>query len=77
MAADLIEVYENHIRPLSEVEQLRLAESIIDRIARRHESLQTPRRSIMELHGKGASIWSGLDAKDYVARLRGEWDHRP
>jgi hypothetical protein len=37
----------------------------------------TPKRSIMELHGLGQEIWDGVDAQEYVNKLREEWDHRP
>ena len=41
-----------------------------------------PKRSIMELEGLGAEIWTDqkgalLDAQEYVNELRREWDHRP
>ena len=35
------------------------------------------KHSILELAGLGAEIWKGVDAQDYVNRLRGEWEHRP
>jgi hypothetical protein len=38
---------------------------------------QIPPRSIMELHGKGAELWRGVDAALYVDELRSEWDQRP
>jgi len=31
----------------------------------------------MELHGLGKEIWEGIDAQEYVNKLRAEWDHRP
>lgn len=34
-------------------------------------------RNIMELHGKGADVWGGVDAAEYVDELRSEWDQRP
>ena len=33
--------------------------------------------SILELEGLGAEIWDGVDAQEYVNRLRSEWDDRP
>ncbi|MDA1049540.1 MAG: hypothetical protein O3C40_03550 [Planctomycetota bacterium] len=38
---------------------------------------KTPQRSIMELRGKGADLWRGVDAATYVDELRSEWDQRP
>ncbi len=34
------------------------------------------RPSILDLAGLGREIWQGVDAKDYVNQLRGEWDAR-
>lgn len=31
-------------------------------------------RSLLELHGLGREIWQGVDAVDYVRKLRDEWD---
>lgn len=31
-------------------------------------------RSILEFEGVGAEIWEGIDAQDYLRRLRAEWD---
>lgn len=66
-------LYEQHIQPLSGLDQLRLIERIAAGVARKEES----GRNIMELHGKGAKLWHGVDADQYVDELRREWDHRP
>jgi hypothetical protein len=34
------------------------------------------KRSILDLEGVGAEIWRGIDAQEYVNRLRDEWDER-
>ena len=34
-------------------------------------------RSILEFEGIGERFRNGMDAQDYVNRLRGEWDERP
>jgi hypothetical protein len=34
------------------------------------------RHSILELHGLGKEIWQGVDPKDYVSKLRDEWEDR-
>ena len=33
-----------------------------------------PRHSILELAGLGKEIWEGIDAQEYVNKLRGGWD---
>ena len=34
-------------------------------------------RRLSELRGMGKEIWEGIDAQEYVSRLRSEWDERP
>ncbi len=34
-------------------------------------------RRLSELRGLGKEIWQGIDAQEYVNRLRNEWDERP
>ena len=34
------------------------------------------RRSITEIQGLGQEIWKGVDAGEYISRLRDEWDNR-
>jgi hypothetical protein len=76
MADDVNQLYELHVQPLTESEQLRLVERIVDGIAR-HRNGDSPQRSIMELRGKGADVWRDVDAAMYVDESRSEWDQRP
>jgi len=71
------QLYERHIKPLPSHEQLKLVELIARKMARDRDAAKHPKRSIMELHGLGAEIWEGIDAQEYVNKLREEWDHRP
>jgi hypothetical protein len=34
-------------------------------------------RRLSELRGLGKEIWEGIDAQEYVNRLRNEWNERP
>ena len=34
-------------------------------------------RRLSELRGLGKEIWQGIDAQEYVNRLRNEWNERP
>ena len=77
MATRIEELYEQHIKPLSAAEQLRLVELIAREIARTTQAATPRSRSLMELHGLGAEIWGCIDAQQYVDELRGEWDRRP
>jgi hypothetical protein len=69
------ELYERHIKPLPRETQLRLLAKVAENLAEGSEA--QPKRNIMELHGLGAEIWDGIDAQEYVNKLRAEWDHRP
>jgi len=77
-AMSVEEIYERHIKPLPVAERLRLVEMTARDLATHSNiSFGRPKRSIMELHGLGKEIWEGVDAQEYVNKLRAEWDHRP
>ena len=38
------------------------------------QSVRSPSRDIRELRGLGEEIWRGIDAQEYVNRLRDEWE---
>lgn len=70
------EIYEQLVKRLPPEERLQLIEMVNkDLLAGTHDEPQK-KRSLMELHGLGASIWQGIDPQDYVDHLRKEWDHR-
>lgn len=74
------ELYEQHVKPLSTVEKLRLLSMITQQLVAEPtlvEIVNKPKHSIMDLHGLGAEIWQGIDAQEYVNQLREEWDQRP
>jgi hypothetical protein len=74
----LEEFYEQHIRPLSPPDRLRLLALVAEDLANEApDSLSSPRRSILELHGLGAETWKGVDAQEYVNELREEWNPHP
>ncbi len=68
-------IYEHHIKDLSTEEQIELLATIAGRLAERSRSGEAePKHSILELHGLGKDIWQGIDAQEYVDRLRDEWE---
>ena len=73
-AQNLDLLYEQQIKPLSLSDQLRLVELIVRHAASSTPPEPSPLRSVMELHGLGAEIWEGIDAQEYVDKLREEWD---
>jgi len=78
MQTNIETIYQQHIKPLSMDEQLKLLAKMAAELANGEEEKQPQnRRSVMELHGLGAEIWEGIDAQEYVNQLRDEWEHRP
>ncbi len=71
-------IYRRHVRPLSVAERLQLLEMTVHDLANQPSGEGSrPRRNIMDLHGLGKEIWKGVDAQEYVDKLREEWEHRP
>jgi hypothetical protein len=65
------EVYQQHVKPLSLSERLRLLAMTAQDLAEQDTgAAERPQRSIMELHGLGAEIWHYIDAQRYVDELR-------
>lgn len=78
MQMNIETIYQQHIKPLSHDEQLKLLAKMTKELANGVEEVEpTKKHSIMELHGLGAEIWEGIDAQEYVNELRNEWEHRP
>lgn len=69
------DLYDEQIRPLPLRDRLDLAQRILAEIAATAEPEKSP-RSLLELEGLGAELWSGIDAQEYVDQLRREWDER-
>lgn len=59
-------------KALSAQERKELAKLLIDLL----DTGAHPTRRLSELRGLGKEIWEGIDAQDYVNRLRDEWDTR-
>jgi len=53
-------------------QRLRLLEITARDLAAASQS-SLPKRSLLELEGLGAEIWQGVDAQEYVDKLRCEW----
>jgi hypothetical protein len=73
---NITDLYEQYIKPLPEVDQLRLIE-LISRKLTISVDKQPKQRSLLELEGLGADLWQGIEAQEYVHKLRQEWDQRP
>ena len=71
------EIYEQHVKALPAEQQLELLALIAQRLARAGAPSEEPRtHSILELDGLGKEIWAGIDAQEYVNKLRDEWEER-
>ena len=64
----------DEIRSLTVEERKQLITLIVDSLT---EPQPGEEHSILELEGLGAEIWQGIDAQEYVNRLRSEWGSRP
>lgn len=72
------EIYQQYIKPLSNVEKIRLIIKVSKDIKENEIEIEKPKtRSLLELEGLGAEIWKGIDPDEYVNELRNEWEHRP
>jgi len=71
----LREIYEILVKPLPAEERLRLLiMTARDLDAEPAATPAQPRHNIMELHGLGKDVWEGIDAQDYINKLRDEWN---
>lgn len=78
MQTNIETIYQQHIKPLSHDEQLKLLAKMAEELANGGEETEpAKKRSLLELEGLGAEIWEGVDAQEYVNELRNEWEHRP
>ncbi len=78
MKTNIETIYQQHIKPLSHDEQLKLLAKMAEELSNGEEKkVPTKKRSLLELEGLGAEIWEGIDAQKYVDELRNEWEHRP
>ncbi len=69
------EIYQQYIKPLPNNEKLRLIAKVSSDLV--ENETEKPKRSLLELEGLGKEIWEGIDAQEYVNKLRNEWEHRP
>jgi hypothetical protein len=68
------EIYERHIRPLSTRQRLELMALIASDLAAEWGTApDRPKQKLTDLEGLGKEIWEGIDAQEYVDRLRGPW----
>lgn len=69
-----LEAMIREIRTLPVDDRKQLISLIVDTLTEQPADKQ---HNIMEFRGVGKEMWAGIDAQDYVNRLRDEWDQRP
>ena len=70
------EVYELHIRSLTDAQRMELLSLLAKGLSTKLDATGGKQHSIMELRGLGKEIWGGIDPDKYVRELRTEWEHR-
>jgi hypothetical protein len=69
--------YNEHVRALPSTQRLELLSLIArDLAAEGSDGPDRPRYHLRDLRGIGKGLWEGVDAQEYVNRLRDEWDER-
>ncbi|MFS8084411.1 MAG: hypothetical protein ACMG6H_02190 [Acidobacteriota bacterium] len=74
MSSNTKNIYDEHIKPLPREQRLKLLDILRDELENGDDD--GTRHSILELHGLGKEIWQGVDPKEYVKKLRDEWEER-
>jgi hypothetical protein len=63
-------------KTLSVQERKELVKLLVDSLDVPEAAARQERR-LSELRGLGKEIWEGIDAQEYVNKLRSEWGERP
>jgi hypothetical protein len=72
------ELYDKYIRPLPTEQKREIIKlATVDVQDGSPIVWGTGECSLLELEGLGKEIWEGVDAQEYVNRLREEWKERP
>ncbi len=74
MSSSTKNIYDEHIKPLPREQQVKLLDLLQAELENGDDNGR--RHSILELHGLGKEIWQDVDPKDYVRKLRDEWEDR-
>ena len=76
MSAITVEqLYHNYIESIPVSDQLQLIALISQHLVQNSAAQGSQKtRSLLELEGLGADIWNGVDAQEYVNKLRDEWE---
>jgi hypothetical protein len=71
------QIDKEHVRALPEADRLELISLIASELAAaRNGTPERPEYHLTDLEGIGKGLWEGIDAQEYVNKLRDEWDER-
>jgi hypothetical protein len=74
VTTSIAELYEKHIRALPAAQRLELVAMIARELAAEGSTRpDRPTHHLRDLRGLGKGLWDGIDAQEYVDRLRGPW----
>ena len=74
MSSNTKNIYEEHIKLLPREQQVQLLNILRDELENGDD--RGKRHSILELHGLRKEIRQGVNPKEYVNKLRDEWEDR-
>jgi hypothetical protein len=74
MSSNIKNIYEDHIKPLPREQRVQLLNILRDELENSDDNGKS--YSILELHGLGKEIWQDVNARDYLNKLRDEWEER-
>jgi len=74
MSSNTKNIYEEHIKPLARDQQVQLLDLLRNELENGDDN--TRPHSILELHGLGQEIWQNVNSKEYLNKLRDEWEER-
>lgn len=75
LSTQLKKIYNQHIKSVSTDQKLELIALIRKELsAAPTESKAKKRRSLLELGGGGAELWDDVDPREYIDKLRDEWE---
>ena len=72
MSSNTKNIYEEHIKPLPREQQVQLLDLLRHELENGDDDGR--RRSILELHGLGQEMWQSVNSKEYLNKLRDEWE---
>jgi hypothetical protein len=71
---DARDIFEKYVSKLNHKDRQELLDLMTGKLPT--ETGPVAKRSLLELEGLGADLWSSIDAQQYVDDLRKEWDRR-